>query len=142
MTDWEKRCAELEAENADMKEACDGQFKTTVRQRKRAEQAEAALNGLKDELSERCTALLRAWAELAEKQLALDSMERDRDLLWDEKDKALAELAALKARRCTACRWYEAGAMDPASCGVLQGFVPHNDFWCCDWAAHAEEGGE
>ena len=35
-------------------------------------------------------------AEVSEKQVALDSMERDRDLHWDEKDKALAALAALK----------------------------------------------
>ena len=56
--------------------------------------------------------------------------------------KIKSRLAALEARRCVACHWYEAGIMDPASCGVLQGFVPYNDFWCRDWQAHAEEGSE
>ena len=92
---------------------------------------------------------LKAIAELEAEieRLTIDVERRERQQqLWlkaeqewhswrEAAEQAEAELVALNARRCDGCRWYEAGAMDPASCAVLQGFVPHNDFWCCDWKA-------
>ena len=45
------RIAELEQSETELQDACDKQFKATVRQRERAEKAEAAMNKYKDELA-------------------------------------------------------------------------------------------
>ena len=48
---------------------------------------------------------------------------------------ALSILDAAPAVTCDWCRWQEKGAMDPDSCGVLQGFIPCRDFVCNQWRA-------
>jgi hypothetical protein len=90
---------------------------------------------------------LRHRAEQAEAALAVEK-DRHMQLKADVADavrlmeQAEAEVERLRNRRCEGCRWYEPGAMDPASCAVLQGFVPHNDFSCSDWTARKEAGDE
>jgi len=50
----DKRIADLEQSETELQDACDNQFKATVRQRERAEEAEAELAALKARRCETC----------------------------------------------------------------------------------------
>ena len=138
----DQRIAELEAELAKRDSAVEvlhGEW----------QQAEAENEKLREhkaywgDLSGLVQRAVQAEATLAEKQLALDAMEHDRDLLWDEKDTAMAELvasremvdklaselAALKGRRCGGCEHDGVCAVQRA--GWTQFRL--QPFSCCCW---------
>ena len=81
-------------------------------------------------------------AEL-EAELAAEKRQsaRDQKHYREKWDTVLAELAALKGRRCETCDypvWYETGGYGGHCMWVSH---IHADFSCCKWADRAEEGG-